>query len=81
MISSSDYSDPYIYSADDDDDDDILTHSYIYSADDAVELCHAAQSIGPADCFIESRNLGSVSERINLCNGAQNNVRRERVDR
>ena len=56
-----------------------VIHIFVYPADDAVTLCHAAQSIGPADCFIESRNLGSVSERINLCNGAQNNVRRGHI--
>ena len=43
--------------------------------DDLHKLCHGAHGIGPADCFIESRNLGSNLERTTLCNGAKNNVR------
>jgi hypothetical protein len=40
-----------------------------------VELCQGAQNIGPAQCFVQSRGLGTTAERTHLCNGAFSAVR------
>lgn len=42
--------------------------------EDLIDLCIGARNSGPADCFKESRNLGSVKERTLLCNSAGNTV-------
>jgi hypothetical protein len=39
-------------------------------AAEVVELCQGAQNIGPAQCFVQSRGLGTTAERTHLCNGA-----------
>eukprot|EP01038_Epipyxis_sp_PR26KG_P011455 gene11455-15346_t len=38
--------------------------------EELIELCHGARSFAPADCYKESRGLGSNKERIDLCNNA-----------
>lgn len=43
-------------------------------ADDLATLCHGARSSGPAECFLGSSGLGTTEERINLCNGALDDV-------
>ena len=40
--------------------------------DDLVALCSGAIGSGPGDCFLESRGLGTVPERMDLCIGAPN---------
>lgn len=41
---------------------------------EVIELCQGARGTGPADCFAESRSLGSNAERTHLCNGASSAV-------
>ena len=43
-----------------------------FKTDDLVALCSGATGAGPGDCFLESRGLGSIQERMNLCIGAPN---------
>lgn len=44
-------------------------------ADELATLCSGAIGIGPSNCFSESRGLGSIQDRIHLCNGAVSSVR------
>lgn len=41
---------------------------------EVVELCQGAQNSGPAECYVQSRNLGTIAQRTHLCNGAFNAV-------
>jgi hypothetical protein len=46
-------------------------------ADDIVSLCAQAppqQAAGPLNCFMESKGLGNVEHRAELCRGAANSV-------
>ncbi len=42
--------------------------------DELVALCTGATGVGPADCLLESKGLGSAEERIHLCNSAKGSV-------
>lgn len=44
------------------------------TASDLVALCKGATNKGPADCFLESKGLGNVEQRTELCNSATNAV-------
>eukprot|EP01036_Dinobryon_divergens_P029658 gene29658-38784_t len=43
-----------------------------FKTDDLIALCSGATGAGPGDCFLESRGLGTVQERMDLCVGAPN---------
>lgn len=42
--------------------------------EDLVALCEGAIGTGPASCFVESKGIGSLSERTQLCHGVSNSV-------
>ncbi|RYH21096.1 hypothetical protein EON65_21480 [archaeon] len=42
--------------------------------EDIASLCQGASDEGPAQCFLESKMVGNVTERVQLCNGARNAV-------
>jgi hypothetical protein len=44
-------------------------------ADDIVSLCMFSHTAGPMQCFVESKGLGTVEQRIDICRGAANSVR------